>query len=92
MENEQLLRAAIWLLPSLPDTVAAVATLEKTALAAACRMGGGSDAIRSKTAANAAIAALVELDSDMARLALLRLSKQIEDRTINAPILAALNG
>lgn len=92
MENEQLLRAAVWLLPSLPDKVAAANTLEKTALAAACRMGGGSDAIRSKTTANAAIAALVELDSDVARLALLRLSTQIEDRTINAPILAALNG
>ncbi len=91
VENEQLLRACIWLLPEMPDQSATIATLEKMALACSCGFHSGRDNYRSHIVANAAIASLVDMGTTDADLALLRLSREIDDASIVATISKALN-
>lgn len=91
VENEQLLRACVWLLPEMPDQLAAIITLEKMALAGSCGFQFNRENYRAHTVANAAIASLVDIGTTDAQLALLRISREIDDASIVATISKALN-
>jgi hypothetical protein len=91
LENEALLRGALWLGAEIMDRAAAIAMLEATAMAAAARLHLGDNSHRSKVVANAAVATLIDLKGSDVDAAVYRLSKTIADRTINAPLFKALN-
>jgi len=60
-------------------------TLEKTAMTAATHLWTGDEGTRSKIVANAAVATLIAMGGDDIDLPALRLSKAIENCTINPP-------
>jgi hypothetical protein len=91
LENETLLRGALWLGAEIMDRAAAISTIEATALAAAARLHLGDNSQRSKVVANAAIATLIDLKGSDVDAAVYRLSQAIPDRTINPPLFKALN-
>lgn len=86
VENEQVLRAAIWMLPHLPDRAGAIDTLEKCAAAGVAMKAGHRDGHRSRPATNAAVAGLGTIGTPEALLALTRLSTRIEERSVLAMI------
>ncbi|SFS11817.1 hypothetical protein [Sphingomonas jatrophae] len=92
IENEQPLRGALWLVARMPDRARAIDAIERTALSAACRLHLGDNSHRSKVVANAAIATLIDMGGADVQPAILRLSRAIPDRTINPPLIKALNG
>ncbi|WP_353226690.1 hypothetical protein [Novosphingobium sp.] len=91
LENEQLLRGAIWLMTAMAERQVAIATLEQVALSASARLTMGDDCRRSKVVANAAIASLIHLGEADVAPALMRLIRAIDDRTIKAAAMKALN-
>ena len=91
VENEEFLRGAVWLTALMPDRARAIEGLEKTAQSAATYLSYGDDAIRSKIIANAAIATLIAMGGSDIDAAVLRLSKVVEHRSIQAPLLKHLN-
>jgi hypothetical protein len=91
IENEQLLRACVWLLPEMPDQIAAIKTLEKMTLAGSCGFHFNRENYRAQTVANAAIASLIDIGTTDAHLALLRVSRAIDDASMVATISKALN-
>jgi hypothetical protein len=91
LENETLLRGALWLGAEIMDRAAAIAMLEATAMTAAVRLHLGDNSHRSKVVANAAIATLIDLKGSDVDAAVYRLSRAIPDRTINAPLFKAHN-
>jgi hypothetical protein len=91
VENEEFLRGAVWLAALMPDRARAIDALEKVAQTAATYMWVGDDAMRSKIVANAAIATLIAMGGPDIDPAVLRLSKTIENRTINPPLFQYLN-
>jgi len=91
VENEDFLRGAVWLVALMPDRLRAIEALEMTALSAATYLRTGEDGMRSKIIANAAIATLINLGGKEIDAPVLRLSKLVEHRTVQAPLLAYLN-
>jgi hypothetical protein len=91
LENEQILRGVLWMVAQMPDRAAAISALEMAAMAAASQLNFGDEGLRSKVIANAAIATLIDMGGPDVDPALLRLSRQIENRTINAALFKALN-
>lgn len=91
LENEQILRGALWMVAQMPDRAAAISALEKSTMAAASQLNFGEEGLRSKIIANAAIATLIDMGGSDVDPVLLRLSRQIENRTINAALFKALN-
>jgi hypothetical protein len=91
LENEALLRGALWLGAEILERAEAIAMLEALALSAAARLHLGDNSQRSKVVANAAIATLIGLKGSDVDAAVYRLSQGIPDRTINAPLFKALN-
>ncbi|AWW75774.1 hypothetical protein CD351_15180 [Erythrobacter sp. KY5] len=91
VENEEFVRGALWLVALMPDRARAIEALELTALSAATYLWTGEDAMRSKIIANAAIATLIAMGGDDVDAPVLRLSKLVEHRTIQAPLLKHLN-
>jgi hypothetical protein len=91
VENEQMLRSCVWLLKEMPDQLTAISTLEKMSLAGACGFQIGRENYRAHTVANAAIASLIDIGTGDAQLALLRLSREIDDASMVATIVKALN-
>ncbi len=89
--NEEFLRGAVWLVALMPDRLRAIEALEQVARSAATYIQTGDDGMRSKIVANAAIATLIALGGPDIDAAVLRLSKDVEHSTINAPLLAYLN-
>lgn len=96
-QNEQVLRAALWLLPHLPDRAATLEAIERSVLAgvavqrASARSTGGGN-VRSLGGAHAAVAGLVAIGDDVSDQALLRLSNVVEEPSVRKAILKALNG
>ncbi|HQS68847.1 MAG: hypothetical protein B7Y36_08750 [Novosphingobium sp. 28-62-57] len=96
VENEEFLRGAVWLLPLMPDRARAITALADVAQTAATYMWTGEEGMRSTIVANAAIATLIAMGgakggSDIDQ-AVLRLSKTIDNCTINPPLFKYLNG
>jgi len=91
LENETLLRGAIWLATEILDRADVIATLEAVALSASARLHLSDGGQRSKVLANAAIATLIDLGGSDVDQAVYRLSQAIPDRTINAALFKALN-
>lgn len=92
VENEQILRGALWMLAAMPDRAAAITGLERIALSAGAPLwNSGEDQLRSKVIANAAIAMLIDMGGADVNPVLLRLSREIENRTVNAALFKALN-
>ena len=91
IENEALLRGALWLCAEIAEAEDAVALLEAMALASAARWSMGDQGHRSRVVANAAIATLAGLKGADVNAAIYRLSRVIPDRTINMALLRALN-
>jgi hypothetical protein len=91
VENEEFLRGAVWLVALMPDRVRAIEALEKVAQTAATYMWTGDDGMRSKIIANAAIATLIAMGGSDIDQVVLRLSKVIENCTINPPLFKHLN-
>jgi hypothetical protein len=91
IENESLLRGAMWLASEISSRDVAIATLEAIAQAGAARIGMGDQGHRSRVVANAAIATLIDKGGADVDAAILRLSSMIPDRTINMPLFKALN-
>jgi hypothetical protein len=78
--------------PPLPDRARAIAALADVAQTAATYMWTGDDGMRSKIVANAAIATLIGMGGSDIDRAVLRLSKTIDNCTINPPLFKHLNG
>lgn len=91
VENEEFLRGAVWLVALMPDRARAIDALERVAQTAATYMWVGEDAMRSKIVANAAVATLIAMGGGDIDPAVLRLSKVIENCTINPPLFKHLN-
>jgi hypothetical protein len=91
VENEEFLRGAVWLVALMPDRALAIAALEKVAQTAATYMWTGDEGMRSKIIANAAIATLIAMGGNDIDLPVLRLSKVIDNCTINPPLFKYLN-
>lgn len=91
VENEEFLRGAVWLVALMPDRARAIDALERTAQTAATHVWTGDDGVRSKIVANAAIATLLGMGGSDIGPAVLRLSKAIENRTINPPLFRHFN-
>jgi len=91
VENEEFLRGAVWLVALMPDRARAIDALAKVAQTAATYMWAGDDAMRSKIVANAAIATLIAMGGSDIDQAVLRLSKAIDNCTINPPLFKHLN-
>ncbi|EAQ28030.1 hypothetical protein NAP1_10563 [Erythrobacter sp. NAP1] len=91
VENEEFVRGALWLVALMPNRARAIEALELTALSAATYLWTGEDAMRSKIIANAAIATLIAMGGDDVDAPVLRLSKLVEHRTVQAPLLKHLN-
>lgn len=91
VENEEFVRGALWLVALMPDRARAIKALELTAQSAATYLSLGEEGMRSKIIANAAIATLIDLGGGDIDAAVLRLSKQVEHRTVQAPLLNYLN-
>lgn len=91
IENEALLRGAMWLAVELSPRDEAVKLLKAIALAGASRFHLGDQGHRSKVVANAAIATLIDLGGADVDAAVLSLSHSIHDRTINVALFRALN-
>jgi hypothetical protein len=91
VENEEFLRGAVWLVALMPDRARAIDALEKVAQTAATYMSTGDDGMRSKIIANAAIATLIAMGGNDIDLPVLRLSKVIDNCTINPPLFKYLN-
>ena len=91
LENEQFVRALVWLLPHLPDRAASIDALERCVLAGVATANAAHDGRRrARAVSTAAVAALQAMDDPDALLALHRLSRTVEDgATLNA-IRAAL--
>ena len=92
VENEEFLRGAVWLVALMPDRARAVDALEKVAQTAATYVWTGDDGMRSNIVANAAVATLIAMGGTDIGPAVLRLSKAIENRSINSPLFRYLNG
>lgn len=92
VENEEFLRGAVWLVALLSDRARAIDALEKVAQTAATYMWTGDDGMRSKIVANAAIATLIAMGGSDIDAPVLRLSKVIDNCTINPPLFKHLNG
>jgi hypothetical protein len=92
VENEEFLRGAVWLVALMPDRARAIAALADVAQTAATYMWTGDDGMRSKIVANAAIATLIGMGGSDIDRAVLRLSKTIDNCTINPPLFKHLNG
>ncbi len=91
VENEEFMRGTVWLVALMPDRGRAIDALEKISKTAATYLWVGEEAMRSRIIANAAIATLIAMGgSDIDRV-VLRLSKAIDNRTINAPLFKHLN-
>ena len=91
VENEEFLRGAVWLVALMPDRARAIDALAKVAQTAATYMWTGEDGMRSKIIANAAIATLIAMGGSDIDQPVLRLSKVIENCTINPPLFKHLN-
>jgi hypothetical protein len=91
VQNEEFLRGAVWLVALMPDRARAIDALAKVAQTAATYMSAGDDGMRSKIVANAAIATLIAMGGSDIDQAVLRLSKGIENCTINPPLFKHLN-
>ena len=91
VENEEFLRGAVWLVALMPDRARAINGLEKVAQTAATYMWTGDDGMRSKIVANAAIATLIAMGGNDIDAPVLRLSKVIDNCTINSPLFKHLN-
>lgn len=91
VENEEFLRGAVWLVALMPDRARAIDALAKVAQTAATYMWTGDDGMRSKIVANAAIATLIAMGGSDIDQPVLRLSKVIENCTINPPLFKHLN-
>ena len=91
VENEEFLRGAVWLVALMPDRARAIEALADVAQTAATYMWTGDDGMRSKIVANAAIATLIALGGSDIDRAVLRLSKTINNATINPPLFRHLN-
>lgn len=91
VENEEFLRGAVWLVPLMPDRARAIDALAKVAQTAATYMWTGEEGLRSKIVANAAIATLIAMGGSDIDQPILRLSKVIENCTINPPLFKYLN-
>jgi hypothetical protein len=92
VENEEFLRGAVWLVSLMPDRMQAINALEKTAQTAATYVSTGDEGMRSKIVANAAIATMIAMGGSDIDAAVLRLSKVIDNCTINPPLFKYLNG
>ncbi|NTJ65344.1 hypothetical protein G6M50_30175 [Agrobacterium rhizogenes] len=92
VENEEFLRGAVWLVALMPNRARAIDALEKIAKTAATYVWTGEDGMRSKIVANAAVATLISMGGSDIGPAVLRLSKTIDNRTINPPLFKYLNG
>lgn len=91
VENEEFLRGAVWLVALMPDRARAIDALAKVAQTAATYMWIGEEGMRSKIVANAAIATLIAMGGSEIDQPVLRLSKVIENCTINPPLFKYLN-
>ena len=91
VENEEFLRGAVWLVALMPDRARAIDALAKVAQTAATYTWTGEDGMRSKIVANAAIATLIAMGGNDIDQPVLRLSKVIENCTINPPLFKHLN-
>ncbi len=91
LENEALLRGAMWLCAELAERGEAIAMLEAMAKSGAGRCAFGDQGHRSRVVANAAIATLTARSGADIDAAIFRLSRAIPDRTINMPLFKALN-
>jgi hypothetical protein len=91
VQNEEFLRGAVWLVALMPDRARAIDALAKVAQTAATYMWTGDDGMRSKIVANAAIATLIAMGGSDIDQAVLRLSKAIDNCTINPPLFKYLN-
>ncbi|ATY33803.1 hypothetical protein CVN68_19095 [Sphingomonas psychrotolerans] len=91
VQNEEFLRGAVWLVALMPDRARAIDALAKVAQTAATYMCAGDEGMRSKIVANAAIATLIAMGGSDIDQAVLRLSKVIENCTINPPLFKHLN-
>ena len=92
IENEEFLRGAVWLVALMPDRARAVDALERVAQTAGTNLWFSNEGLRSAIVANAAIATLIAMGGSDVDLAVLRLSKLIENRTVNKPLFKHLNG
>ena len=91
VQNEEFLRGAVWLVALMPDRARAIDALAKVAQTAATYMWTGEDGMRSKIVANAAIATLIAMGGSDIDQTVLRLSKTIDNCTINPPLFKHLN-
>lgn len=91
IENEALLRGALWLASEIMPAETAVLILESVAISAAQKLTWGDQGHRSKVVANAAIATLIDKDGPHGHAAMLRLTRSIDNRSISGPLLKALN-
>jgi len=91
VENEEFLRGAVWLVALMPDRARAIDALANVAQTAATYIWTGSDGMRSKIVANAAIATLIAMGGNDIDRVILHLSKVIDNCTINPPLFKYLN-
>lgn len=91
VETEEFVRGAVWLVALMPNRARAIDALEKVAQTAATYISTGDDGMRSKIVANAAIATLIAMGGSDIHQPVLRLSKAIDNCTINPPLFKHLN-
>lgn len=91
LENEEFLRGAVWLVALMPDRARAISALASIAQTAATCLSTGDDNLRSKIVANAAVATLLAMRGSDIDQPVLRLSKVIDNCTVNPPLFKHLN-
>ena len=87
LSNEAVLRGAIWLTGEMPDK-GAVDRLERTVASAVAY--SDSNGLRSRSTANAAIAALARIGTPAARKALGRIRRSVPDKAIAGSVAKAV--